>query len=401
VITKGVGFLPLLVLIPYGLLRPPQWTPRFTGKVSAKWLLGPLAFVLATAVWLVPMLLAATGDPTIAAYRDEILFRQTVDRYANAWHHREPFWYFIVQVIPWLWLPLTALLPWLVPKWRDALRARDLRIALLLAWVVLVVVFFSMSTGKRGVYVLPAVPAFALACAPYLRDIAARFTAQRFVFWIAATIATVTALGVPYLLIRADQRAEVLATYDLDPLAPLITIAVLTLLVCVVARPRRGFAAFAGLVTVVLLVVSFWINPELNEARSGRAFVERVERTARADAPLGFVAFKEQYLLNARRPVVHFGHARWREGEQETMDAARWLAESRDGQLVVSATSVELCFKNATRESLGQANRIEWFLVRGMVEPSCVTRGAANLALYYDPTTGVHAMMSDRTGDRS
>ena len=64
------------------------------------------------------MLLAANADPSLAAYRDEILFRQTVARYTDAWHHREPFWYFLVNVIPVLWLPLTLLLPWLIPQWR-------------------------------------------------------------------------------------------------------------------------------------------------------------------------------------------------------------------------------------------------------------------------------------------
>lgn len=385
VITKGVGFLPLLVLIPYALLRAPTWTPRFTAPATAKWLLGPLAFVLATAVWLVPMLIAAENDPVIAAYRDEILFRQTVDRYANAWHHREPFWYFLVEVIPWLWLPLTALLPWTVPKWRAALRARDLRVTLLLAWIVLVVTFFSLSTGKRGVYVLPAVPAFALVCAPFLRDIAARFTAQRFVFWIAGAIAGVTALGIPYLLMRGDKRAEVLDSYDIDPLVPLIAIAALALVVCIAARPRRGFTAFAGVLTVVLLIISFWINPVMNDARSGREFIERVEGTANRDAPLGFVAFKEQYLLNVRRPIVHFGHARWREGEQEAMDAARWLSETPRAQLVVSKASFDLCFKNASAQSLGRANRIEWFLIQGAAERHCVDHGAPNLAQFYNP----------------
>ena len=71
-----------------------------SGGSAAQWLLGPLAFVLAVSVWLAPMLLAAQTDPALAAYRDEILFRQTIDRYANAWHHREPFWYFLVNVIP-------------------------------------------------------------------------------------------------------------------------------------------------------------------------------------------------------------------------------------------------------------------------------------------------------------
>ncbi len=171
VITKGVGFLPLLILIPFVAMRGSSWSPRMQGASPAAWLIGPLAFVLATSTWLAPMLLAANADPTFAAYRDEILFHQTVGRYTDAWHHREPFWYFIVEVIPGLWLPLTLLLPWLAPQWRKAWQARDLRVGLLLSWVVLVVLFFSFSSGKRGIYVLPALPALALVSGPYLIEL--------------------------------------------------------------------------------------------------------------------------------------------------------------------------------------------------------------------------------------
>jgi 4-amino-4-deoxy-L-arabinose transferase-like glycosyltransferase len=400
VITKGVGFLPLLVLIPFAALRAPQWQPRLRAPASAKWLLGPLAFVLATAVWLVPMLIAANADPVIAAYRDEILFKQTVGRYTDAWHHREPFWYFLVEVIPWFWLPLTALLPWLVPSWRQALREKDLRVALLLAWIVLVVTFFSLSSGKRGVYVLPAVPALALASAPYLRAIAERLTAQRVLYAIAGTLAVVLTLAVPYLLIRPDKRTEVIDLYELDPLAPLIAIAVAALAVCVLARPRRGFLAFAGALASVLLVVSFWVNPSMNDARSGRAFIERVERAADQHALLGFVAFKEQYLLNARRPVVHFGHARWREGEQETMDAGRWMSGAADRQLVVNQASLDLCFSRSQRTALGNANRNQWFLVRGTVDAKCVAQGKPDLAHFYNPPSSESAKIVERQHDR-
>ena len=116
------------------------------------------------------MLIASASNPELAHYRDDILFRQTVNRYAQAWHHCEPFWYFIVEVIPGLWLPLTALIPWLWSHWKDSLRRRDLRVMLPLAWAVLVVVFFSLSSGKRGVYILPAVPAVVLASAPFLSE---------------------------------------------------------------------------------------------------------------------------------------------------------------------------------------------------------------------------------------
>jgi 4-amino-4-deoxy-L-arabinose transferase-like glycosyltransferase len=385
VITKGVGFLPLLVLIPFALLRAPRWSPRFTVAFTPKWLLGPVSFALAIAVWLVPVLIVARGDATLAAYRDEILFTQTIHRYADAWHHREPFWYFLAEVIPGLWLPLTALLPWLVPQWRKAWQARDLRIALLTLWIVFVVAFFSASTGKRGVYVLPAVPALALACAPYLRAIGERVAAQRCVFIVTAVVVVVVAAAIPYALVNPDVRNELIATYELDPLAPLILIALGTLIVCITARPTRGFAAFAGSMCVVALVVSFWVNPVMNDVRSGRRFIERVTSVADPDAPLGFVGFKEQYLLQIRRPIVHFGHARWREREQETNDAAHWLAQSPEHQLVVDEAARLQCFQNAQHRSLGIANRVEWSLVRGAADPQCVEQGVPEVAHTYTP----------------
>ena len=115
----------------------------------------------AIALWFVPMMLVTAAGGELLQYRNEILFHQTVTRYSDAWHHHEPFWYYPINVIPLLWLPLIALVPWLWSRWRVAIGQRDTFVAVLLAWVVLVVLFFSSSAGKRGVYVLPAVPALA------------------------------------------------------------------------------------------------------------------------------------------------------------------------------------------------------------------------------------------------
>lgn len=384
VITKGVGFLPLLVLIPFVLLRSPRWSPRVSSGWSARWLLGPLAFLAAVGVWLAPMLLAAHSDPVLAAYRDEILFRQTIDRYADAWHHREPFWYFFINVIPVMWLPLTAMLPWLVPKWRYAVRGHDLRIALLLSWVLIVLVFFSFSSGKRGVYVLPGASAFVLACAPFVPELLSKTSVQRILYSLAALIGGLCVGALGYLLARADKRAEILSSYGLDPFGPLLLIILGAFIVCAVVRPRHGLAAFGGVLASILLVVSFWVNPAMNEVRSGSRFMERVQQTADSARELGFVAFKEQYLLHARRGIVHFGHARWREAEQEAYDAARWLSRDPRRQLIVSAYVKDLCFRPAHATALGAANRIEWFLVEGGHETACVERGYADVAQTYE-----------------
>src|SRR5690606_2440770 len=93
VITKGVGFLPLAILPLHAVLR--RMSPRAEDRAAASsvwgWAAGPLALAATVSLWLAPMLIAAANDPAIAAYRDEILYGQTVERYIDARHHHEPF----------------------------------------------------------------------------------------------------------------------------------------------------------------------------------------------------------------------------------------------------------------------------------------------------------------------
>jgi hypothetical protein len=137
-----------------------------------------------------------------------------------------------------------------------------------------------------------------------------------------------------------------------------------------------------------LLIVSFWVNPQLNDVRSGESFVARIEQAADPRHELGLVAFKEQYLLHLRRPIVHFGHARWREEKQEMADAALWLSERPGRQLVINDEARAACFGNAATQSLGTANRSGWHLVREGADPSCVARGKRQVERYYLPPDG-------------
>lgn len=182
IISKGVGFVPALMLLPYA------WAVRrgWRGVVAMpgqgwRWSLGLVWLLLGCAVWLLPLLvsIAQGGGAAELAYLKEILLRQTANRYANAWDHREPFWYFFVEVIPKYWLPLILALPWLVPAWRKQLQKRDGRILLLLGWVALVLLFFSLSSGKRKLYIFPALPGLVLAIAPLVPWLLKRWFQQR------------------------------------------------------------------------------------------------------------------------------------------------------------------------------------------------------------------------------
>lgn len=386
IITKGVGFLPLLVLIPYAVLRG-GWQPRPAMNGGWRWALGPLVLLAAVSLWGAPMLLAAQDDPALMAYRDEILFKQTVNRYADAWHHHEPFWYFMVNVIPGLWLPLTLLAPWLWPRWRESVRKRDLRVLLPLAWVLLVVLFFSLSSGKRGVYVLPALPAFALACAPWLQELSQRKGPQRALFGVACGIAAIGLAGGVYFLFDGARRAELIGKYAIDAVAPLFCIGAAAAVACAVTRRTRGFAAYGLVLLTTLLLVSVLVNPTINGARSGEEFMRKVEARTAHCSQAGIVAYKEQYLLYITRPLWNFGHARWREVEQEAADAAAWMAQDSQRVLIVDDRVRAMCFSKANAEPVDIANRQQWYVVSGMGDASCIARGKPSAAILYSPPT--------------
>jgi hypothetical protein len=122
--------------------------------------------------------------------------------------------------------------------------------------------------------------------------------------------------------------------------------------------------------------------------------MRQVERLAPPGKELGLLAYKEQYLLHAQRPVVTFGHARWRELDQEAADAAAWAAEDSAHRIVlVDSKARALCFATTTTRAVGMANRAEWFLVSGPAAPECIARGRVNAARLNKPPAA-HAMQT-------
>ncbi len=389
IITKGVGFLPLLVLLPYAVLRNAHWSPRpallHPGQSAWRWALGPLFMLAAICVWLVPMLVESMHSPAIAAYRDEILFRQTINRYANSWTHIRPPWYFLVNVMPALWLPVSALLFWAVPAWRDAWRSRDLRIALLLVWALLVLLFFSLSSGKRGVYILPALPAVCLAMAPVLVHIWSRPGIRRVLLRLSLFIGFMCLLSAAYLLALPQQRLDLAALYGIDPRGPFFCMGFLNVLWCALARLRYAAVAWLAMLATVLIILGLWVNPAMNSIRSSEAFVRRVEASTTSFPELGCVACREENLLMSHRVTVNFGHARWSDWKQEADDAAAWFAEKPGRVLLINARVQQRCFDNSTLQALRDGNRDPWFLISAGVDTDCVRRGHAAAALRYDP----------------
>lgn len=385
VVTKGVGFLPLLLLVPWWLMRRRGWQGVAPLEGGPRWWLALPAFVVGTAVWLLPLALRVLSEPTPThvAYVREILLGQTVTRYAAAWHHREPFYYYLTQ-LPGLWLPWTVLAFWLVPRWRADWVGRQARTLLLLAWVLVVFAFFSASTGKRGIYMAPALPALALAAAPHLPALwvrpgvgrAARIAAGMLAL-LAIVVAVLGASG-QVSVVRLLERA------GLDVVWPLAVFAVLAAAAGLATR-RRPVLAWPWAVGALALAWGFLLVPAMDETRSGRGFMRRVLAEVPGEVEVGLVGWKEQFLLQATRPVVEFGHRRWREGAAESHDAARWLNEAPARVLLVPGRLLAECFDTGDSRALGRSAGDDWYLVEAPAREECARQGEPGRGRLYLP----------------
>jgi len=379
VITKGVGVLALFMFAPYVFARIAHWQhASSTTRATGRWLFGALAFLAAVGLWLVPMLFAVRNNPApeYAAYAHDILFRQTAGRYTDSWDHQHPFWYYFGVIVT-SWLPLVLVLPGVVPRWRDALRAKDARVLLPLAWVVLIIAFFSFPKGKRDVYIMPALPLFALIAAPYLHDVLQRLWARRTAF------ATALILGIGFFsvgafaLVRHPPFAIDLAQQRGfgDGGAALwwlfVALGASLLVSAAVFRVRQGVRGLLAGIACLWLLWSFWAYPLLNDSSSAAGVMRRAGELIGRDGELGLVAWKEQNLLHADRSATDFGFVRpWHE---QLADAIRWLGAAPARRWVfVLADPMSPCVDRAKATYVGHANRREWWLFRAdAIAPAC------------------------------
>lgn len=379
-VTKGVGFLPLLMLLPWLVWRWRHRQAAGPGRSGNWWLLLPM-FMLGTAVWLAPLGIALLNnpDPALKAYAHELLFKQTGTRYAHAWHHTQPAWYYL-RVIATMWLPGSLLLPWLVPAWWRRCRRGDPRYVLLLGWALLVLLFFSASPGKRGVYILPILPAMAVAAAPLLAGLLRRTGVRWLLLGYVLLLAVAMLLlgygavhGQGWALRNATRRA-----IDLSVLPTagwwLVGVGAACLLLVITMRLRR--AALAVVLATVLLwsMYGLGLMPALNPYNSASEVMGRARAHIGADAQLGMVAWREQNLLQTNPQATDFGFKR--PVAEQWRDAARWVAQDPQRRwLFVLDKAMSPCAERSAIVAIGSANRNNWQLLPGTaLDVGCVAR---------------------------
>lgn len=163
-LTKGpvAILIPLAVMVPHALLTGGRVRDFFPSR-------GLLVFALVAFPWF----LAVTAR--IPQFPHYAFVRETFERVATpSFHRTAPFWYYL-PIVP------IAAFPWIIPalarlgggRIRWAWEARRVnpraREALLLAcWILGPLAFFTLNQSKLPQYVLPLMPAFALAAARHL-----------------------------------------------------------------------------------------------------------------------------------------------------------------------------------------------------------------------------------------
>lgn len=387
VITKGTGFLPWLLMIPYVLARARgmQGLARFEG--GWRWASGPLALLAPILLWALPLMYFAAqpGNTELAAYRDDLLFKQTVTRYTDAWMHVKPWWYYLVEVVPVLWLPLSLLLPWAVPAWWRRMRRGQAYPLLLIGWVILVLIFFSLSPGKRGVYLLPAVPALAMALAPLLPGLLGRVDVQRALGVLGLAVSVVLVVAAAWALLGEPAfAAQLLERNGVAPWSWLLGAGALGLAACI-ALWRRGAMALIAVMGLLWSGYGLFGYPDMDAARSGRGLMQSVHALLPEGAALGLVGAPEQFLLQGVGEVRAFGFKTPVSHQRRQADA--WLRESSRHWMLIQRSDTDDCIDPEHAIDVGWSNRRHWFLVNAnALRRDCTPPASGDTSpLYLDP----------------
>lgn len=207
-LTKGpVGFIiPFLVSLIY-LAVQKDWK----GIKRMRLLPGMLLFLIIVLLWYLPAVLLGGK-----AYMEETLLKETVNRYAKGWSHVHPFYYYFLT-FPANFLPWTLFLPgvilFVLSKRKEGIGKEFL---FLLVWFASIFLFFSLSKGKREIYLLPLYPAVAIMVGYFWDSYIANPNRDlKSEPWLSLPVYVLAVL--PFLAAIALHLIPVVASFSIDP----------------------------------------------------------------------------------------------------------------------------------------------------------------------------------------
>ena len=301
-LTKGpiAIAIPLLVLAPHGLATGTPVRRLFPWRGLA--LCGAIALPWCIAV--------SIEHPDFLSY---VFLRETLERVTTpSFHRTAPFWYYLPIV------PLAAF-PWIVPAlarvknfratWdarRDGAVSEPL---LLVCWVVVPLVFLSLNQSKLPQYVLPLIPALALAATRNL-VMGGSHTAARVYVGVSgvaglALVALTRWLPAPISLTPAEKAA-------IPPTAVALGIVVLcsAALVGLGALTRRPRTTIFGYALVVMAIpflggkLLVAVGEDRSSAAVASATAAALDRSGGTGTVLGVLAYPPSLPFYLGRPIA-------------------------------------------------------------------------------------------------
>jgi 4-amino-4-deoxy-L-arabinose transferase-like glycosyltransferase len=170
-LAKGpvAPFLAMLVIVCYAAAAR-----ELRLVMRTLWLPGILLFCVIALPW---YLAVQARNPE---FFRQFIVEHNLGRFSkNLYHHTEPFWYYLpvtaLALLPRTVFGITALTQaarawWASRKSNDAASASEYQLSVFAScWLVVPVIFFSISQSKLPGYILPAIPAGALLLTDYMR----------------------------------------------------------------------------------------------------------------------------------------------------------------------------------------------------------------------------------------
>ena len=211
----------------------------------------------------------------------------------NLYHHTEPLWYFVpvllLGLIPWTMFVVAAAMEAAQTWWqRRIVPGTESPNIFLVIWILIPVIFFSMSQSKLPGYILPALPAGALLVAEYVRTRVAE-NARSDIFLISlhsvvASLPLALAMMLPFILFQHR------ITWNRWAAVSFSFAAVLAIGITLTLRAQAGLRMLrlVTLVPVVLAVAAILRlgAPSLDVTLSARPLAEQITRADNRRLPL-------------------------------------------------------------------------------------------------------------------
>lgn len=305
ILAKGpVGVIPVILI----LLLTSLFKMDKTILKSIKWLPYLISLLSPVIIWLFLAYIKAG-----TTYLRTILFHQNVERYVTPWHHTQPPYYYLLVILA-EFLPFSLLLFGAILNVIKNKLWKNTKLQLIIAWIVSYLLFFSLSSGKRDVYIIPIYPALSILLCFILTMFSEKIKPNKKIGLAVAVLCWIGIIeGSFYYIYKSSSLLSL-------PKIPIISISVLVMILlgfCLLFAFENKIKEYLTVLSLANLIIfttgSFLIFPSLDGVKTPRAFGEIVKILSVKGAKAGQYPSLVPSVLFYSRTKVRVFH----EGEEK------------------------------------------------------------------------------------